>query len=52
MISQACPDCDSPEMFFREMQLRGADEGSTIFYRCPKCNHKYENFKLLGLIQL
>ncbi|KAF2242122.1 hypothetical protein BU26DRAFT_468182 [Trematosphaeria pertusa] len=37
--SQTCPRCDNPEMYFREMQLRGADEGSTIFYRCTKCDY-------------
>jgi DNA-directed RNA polymerase I subunit RPA12 len=43
VTSESCPKCDNPEMFFREMQLRGADEGTTIFYRCPKCNYMYEH---------
>ncbi|KAF2020804.1 DNA-directed RNA polymerase I polypeptide [Aaosphaeria arxii CBS 175.79] len=40
--SQPCPECNHPEMFFREMQLRSADEGSTVFYRCAKCSHMYK----------
>ncbi|CAD0055221.1 unnamed protein product [Aureobasidium pullulans] len=38
---KACPKCEHPEMKFRDVQLRGADEGSTIFYRCPACDHRY-----------
>ncbi|THY81830.1 hypothetical protein D6C95_08967 [Aureobasidium pullulans] len=40
MTTTACPQCANPEMRFRDVQLRGADEGSTIFYRCPKCDYK------------
>ncbi|KAF1850515.1 uncharacterized protein K460DRAFT_301643 [Cucurbitaria berberidis CBS 394.84] len=36
---QACPSCSNPVMLFTNLQLRGADEGTTVFYRCPKCNH-------------
>jgi len=41
MTIQECPECHNSEMMFSEAQLRGADEGSTIFYTCPKCNHKF-----------
>lgn len=41
VVSQPCPRCNDPEMYFRELQMRSADEGTTIFYRCPKCNHTY-----------
>jgi DNA-directed RNA polymerase I subunit RPA12 len=37
--SETCPACDSSETNFREMQLRGADEGSTVFFRCSSCSH-------------
>ncbi|KAI5275306.1 hypothetical protein E4T47_01744 [Aureobasidium subglaciale] len=40
MTTTACPQCANPEMRFRDVQLRGADEGSTIFYRCPACDYK------------
>ncbi|KAI4730648.1 hypothetical protein E4T49_01676 [Aureobasidium sp. EXF-10728] len=46
MTTTACPQCANPEMRFRDVQLRGADEGSTIFYRCPKCDYKPRPSKL------
>ena len=41
ITNEECPECHNPEMQFREAQTRGADEGSTIFYTCPKCSHKF-----------
>lgn len=40
-IEEPCPKCGHPELFFYTMQLRSVDEGSTVFYECPKCSHKY-----------
>lgn len=40
-IQQACPECGNPEMKFYTLQLRSADEGATVFYRCDKCGHKF-----------
>ncbi|KAJ5605755.1 hypothetical protein N7510_008536 [Penicillium lagena] len=40
ITQKTCPQCGRKEMFFTTMQLRGADEGSTVFYRCV-CGHKY-----------
>lgn len=39
-INNPCPECGNPEMKYYAVQLRGADEGSTIFYSCEKCGHK------------
>lgn len=41
-----CAECGRKEMFFTTAQLRSADEGTTVFYRCV-CGHKYV---CLGLI--
>ena len=41
IIQEPCPKCNNPEQYFYTMQLRSVDEGSTVFYECPKCDHKY-----------
>ncbi|KAF2148072.1 Rpa12 DNA-directed RNA polymerase I [Myriangium duriaei CBS 260.36] len=41
LMQEACPKCEHPEMYYSEVQMRSADEGSTIRYRCPKCGHKF-----------
>ncbi|KAF1809585.1 DNA-directed RNA polymerase I polypeptide [Eremomyces bilateralis CBS 781.70] len=44
--SQSCPSCNNPTMWFKDVQLRSADEGTTIFYHCPRCNHRYERLQI------
>ncbi|XMA17742.1 hypothetical protein WAI453_010533 [Rhynchosporium graminicola] len=39
-IAETCPDCGRQEVKYSAVQLRGADEGSTIFYTCD-CGHKW-----------
>jgi len=39
VITKTCPDCGRKEMFYHTKQLRSADEGSTVFYRC-ECGYK------------
>jgi DNA-directed RNA polymerase I subunit RPA12 len=39
VIQQACPECGRQEVRYTAVQLRSADEGSTIFYTCD-CGHK------------
>ena len=40
-IDEPCPKCGHPELYFYTMQLRSVDEGSTVFYECHKCGHKF-----------
>lgn len=39
MSKTPCPECGAKEVRFTAVQLRSADEGSTIFYNCT-CGHK------------
>ncbi|KAJ6015308.1 hypothetical protein N7540_009899 [Penicillium herquei] len=36
-----CPKCSHPKATWTEAQLRSADEGSTIFYCCMECRHRW-----------
>ncbi|TCD71400.1 DNA-directed RNA polymerase I core subunit rpa12 [Steccherinum ochraceum] len=38
-VTEKCPSCGHMEAYSKELQLRSADEGSTILYTCVKCKH-------------
>ncbi|KAE9371347.1 hypothetical protein N431DRAFT_467536 [Stipitochalara longipes BDJ] len=40
VISVPCPECGRKKVRWYAVQLRSADEGSTIFYNCD-CGHKW-----------
>ncbi|KAK7747685.1 DNA-directed RNA polymerase I core subunit rpa12 [Diatrype stigma] len=40
LSNETCEKCGRSEVRFSAVQLRGADEGSTIFYTCA-CGHKW-----------
>ncbi|OJJ36508.1 hypothetical protein ASPWEDRAFT_107014 [Aspergillus wentii DTO 134E9] len=39
-IEVDCVKCPSKDVTYSQVQLRSADEGSTIFYTCLKCGHR------------
>ena len=40
-IKQTCEKCGCEEVRYYTQQLRSADEGTTVFYTCPQCSHKW-----------
>ncbi|KAK4574689.1 DNA-directed RNA polymerase I core subunit rpa12 [Recurvomyces mirabilis] len=40
-IQETCAKCGCEEVRYYTQQLRSADEGSTVFYTCPQCGHKW-----------
>ncbi|KAI5785526.1 hypothetical protein DFH27DRAFT_262351 [Peziza echinospora] len=42
-IRQKCPNegCEMGELKFFTLQLRSADEGATVFYRCEGCGYRF-----------
>lgn len=43
-ISITCPSCDNNEAVWWMLQTRSADEATTQFFRCTKCNHTWRNY--------
>ena len=40
-----CPKCGNNTASWWIAQTRSADESSTQFYRCTKCNHTWRNYE-------
>lgn len=40
----ACPKCGNNLAYVWQVQTRGGDEGSTLFFRCTKCNHTFREY--------
>ncbi len=36
-----CPKCECGKAYFRQIQIRSADEPSTIFYKCVDCGFEW-----------
>ncbi|EME39016.1 hypothetical protein DOTSEDRAFT_139985 [Dothistroma septosporum NZE10] len=42
VIQQACEKCSALELRYFELQLRSADEGTTLLYHCLQCGHRFK----------
>ncbi|RKP14321.1 POLR3K [Piptocephalis cylindrospora] len=42
-IAEACPKCENPRAYYRQVQTRSADEPMTVFYKCTNydCQHQW-----------
>ncbi|KAL9189246.1 hypothetical protein ACHAXT_011736 [Thalassiosira profunda] len=38
-----CPACSCGEAYFLQMQIRSADEPMSVFYKCVKCSHQWND---------
>lgn len=43
-INMDCEKCGNNEAVWWMLQTRSADEPTTQFYRCTKCNHTWRNY--------
>lgn len=39
-----CPKCENKTAYVWQVQTRSADESSTQFLRCTKCNHTFREY--------
>ncbi len=40
-VEEPCVRCGHPEVGYYTVQMRSVDEGQTVFYECPNCNHTW-----------
>jgi DNA-directed RNA polymerase subunit M len=43
-ITMQCPSCAHNEAVWWMLQTRSADEATTQFFRCTRCNHTWRNY--------
>jgi DNA-directed RNA polymerase subunit M len=44
VTKRVCPKCKNRTAYWWMVQTRGADESSTQFFRCTKCDHTWRKF--------
>jgi DNA-directed RNA polymerase III subunit RPC11 len=42
-IEAVCPECSCKSAYFKQIQIRSADEPMTIFYKCVGCGHRWHD---------
>lgn len=40
-VKMTCDNCGNDEVTYYQKQIRSADEGTTVFYTCVTCGHKW-----------
>ena len=43
-VAIECPKCGNNVAYVWQVQTRGADESSTQFFRCTKCNYTFREY--------
>jgi DNA-directed RNA polymerase subunit M len=41
---KTCPKCGNNLVYYWQVQTRGGDEGSTLFFRCTKCDNTFREY--------
>ncbi|XP_064649392.1 DNA-directed RNA polymerase I subunit RPA12-like [Lineus longissimus] len=44
LVDRQCSKCGNEGMTFSTRQTRGADEGQTVFFTCPRCGFQESEF--------
>lgn len=44
VVTVECPKCGNNFAYVWQVQTRGADESSTQFFRCTKCNYTFREY--------
>jgi len=44
IAQKECPKCGNNNAYTWQVQTRGGDEGSTLFFRCTKCDHTFREY--------
>lgn len=43
-VTIECPKCGNNQAYVWQVQTRGADESTTQFFRCTKCNYTFREY--------
>ena len=44
IVTIECPRCGNNQAYVWQVQTRGADESTTQFFRCTKCNYTFREY--------
>ena len=41
--ASVCPKCNYQEAYYKQIQIRSADEPMSVFYKCVQCSHQWND---------